>query len=293
MGTAERHRTDGEREPPSAVETTRRAPMTDEMGDNPDLDVAVSDDELVIRATIDRPAERNAMNENVIEGLSDVLAIADDGPARVVVIRGAEGTFCSGGDLKGMAENFGQGPQAYRGGFSGLSNLMERMVETGALVVAAVEGYCLAGGMGLAAACDLILASEDATFGTPEVDIGLFPAQALVPIMRTVTEKQGLKLLFTGEHIDAGTAHDIGFTTDVVPETEFETELDSLVDDLAASSPVMIEMGKEAYYTQRDMGFGEALSYMREIIALVAMSEDTEEGINAFLMDEQPDWKGR
>ncbi len=260
---------------------------------NEDLDVTVSDDELVIRATIDRPEERNAMNENVIQGLLDVLATADDSPARVVVIRGAEGTFCSGGDLKSMASSIGQGSQAYREGFSGLSNLMEQMVETSALIVAAVEGYCLAGGMGLAAACDLILATEEATFGTPEVDIGLFPAQALVPIMRTVTEKRGLKLLFTGEHIDAATAHDIGFTTDVVPKGDFETELDSLVDDLASSSPVMIEMGKEAYYTQRDMGFGEALSYMREIIALIAMSEDTEEGINAFLMDEEPEWSGR
>lgn len=260
---------------------------------NADLDVAVSDDELVICATIDRPDERNAMNENVIEGLSDVLAAADEGPARVVVIRGAEGTFCSGGDLKSMAANFGQGPQAYRDGFSGLSNLMAQMVETGALVVAAVEGYCLAGGMGLAAACDMILASEGAIFGTPEVDIGLFPAQALVPIMRTVTEKQGLKLLFTGEHIDAAKAHDIGFTTDVVPAEDFDNELETLVDDLASSSPVMIDMGKEAYYAQRDMGFAEALSHMREVIALIAMSEDTEEGINAFLMDEEPEWSGR
>lgn len=263
------------------------------MTGNADLTVTESDDGLVIRATIDRPDERNAMNENVIQGLLDTLDMADDSSARVVVIRGAGGTFCSGGDLKSMASSIGQGSQAYREGFSGLSNLMEQMVETGALIVAAVEGYCLAGGMGLAAACDMVLATEDATFGTPEVDIGLFPAQALVPIMRTVTEKRGLKLLFTGEHIDARTAHDIGFTTDVVPEEEFEEELDRLVDDLASSSPVMIEMGKEAYYTQRDMGFGEALSYMREVIALIAMSEDTEEGINAFLMDEEPDWSGR
>jgi enoyl-CoA hydratase/carnithine racemase len=260
---------------------------------NADLDVSVSDDELVIRATIDRPDERNAMNENVIQGLSAVFDAADDGPARVVVIRGAGGTFCSGGDLKSMASSIGQDSQAYREGFAGLSNLMEQMVETGALIVAAVEGYCLAGGMGLAGACDMILVTEEATFGTPEVGIGFFPAQALVPIMRTVTEKQGLKLLFTGEHIDAEKAHDIGFTTDVVPAEDFETELDSLVDDLASSSPVMIEMGKEAYYTQRDMDFGEALSYMREIIALIAMSEDTEEGINAFLMDEEPEWSGR
>jgi enoyl-CoA hydratase/carnithine racemase len=170
---------------------------------------------------------------------------------------------------------------------------MERMVDTGALVVAAVEGYCLAGGMGLAASCDVILASGDATFGTPEVDVGLLPAQAMVPIMRTVSEKQGLKLLFTGERIDAARAQEIGFTSEVVPSNDFDAELDDLVDDLAASSPVMIEMGKEAFYNQREMGFAEALSYGREIISLVAMSEETEAGIEAFLAGEEPEWRGR
>ncbi len=267
--------------------------MTEPYPDGDDLTVAVSDDEVVVRATIDRPEERNALNESVIEGLSDVLAAANAGPARVVVIRGAGGTFCSGGDLESMASHVGGGPQAYREGFAGLADLMEQLIDTSALVVAAVEGYCLAGGMGLAAACDIIVASEDATFGTPEVDVGLFPAQALVPIVQTVHEKRALKLLFTGEQIDAETAHEIGFTSEVVPGREFESELDELVEELAASSPVMIEMGKRSFYAQRDMGFHEALSYMREIIALVAMSEDTEEGINAFLMNEQPDWKQR
>lgn len=260
---------------------------------NEDLDVTVSDDGVVIRATIDRPEERNAMNENVIEGLLSVFEAADTGPARVVVIRGAGGTFCSGGDLKSMASNIGQGPQAYREGFSGLSTLMETMVETSALVVAAVEGYCLAGGMGLAAACDLVVASDESTFGTPEVGIGLFPAQAMVPIMRTVPEKRGLKLLFTGEHIDAEQAMDMGLVTELASPDEFDAVLDELVDELAASSPVMISMGKEAYYAQRDMNFSEALDYLKEVIVLIAMSEETEEGINAFLMDEEPDWRGR
>jgi enoyl-CoA hydratase/carnithine racemase len=274
--------------------------MTDssDPADPPDLSteglaVETSGDGLVVRATVDRPAHRNALTDDVLDGLSAVLSYADGSEARVVVVRGAEGTFCAGADLESMANVFGQGAQAYREGFSGLSELIEEMTETSAIVVAAVEGYCLAGGMGLAAGCDLILASGDATFGTPEVDVGLFPAQALVPIMRTVSEKQGLKLLFTGEHIDAGTAYDIGFVTEVVEPARFDAELDALVDDLASSSPVMISMGKKAFYTQRDMGFSEALSYMREVIALVAMSEDTKAGIEAFLTDSEPEWTGR
>jgi len=269
-----------------------RMVTSDDLG-NEDLDVSVADDDLVVRATIDREEDRNALNGNVIDGLLEVFAYADDGDARVVVIRGAGGTFCAGGDIKSMASAVGQGSQAYREGFAGMKDLVKAAVDTGALTVAAVEGYCLAGGMGLAGACDVVIASDQATFGTPEVDIGIFPAQALVPIMRTVNEKQAFKYLFTGEHFDAETAHDIGFTTDVVPAAEFEAELDELVAGLVTPSSFMIEIGKESFYNQREMGFDEALDYMREMVTMLAMSDDAEEGFNSFLTDSEPDWKGR
>ncbi len=260
---------------------------------NDDLSVTVSDDGLVVRATIDRPEERNSLNDAVFLGLADALAYADEGEARVFVVRGAEQTFCSGGDLKSMAGVFGDDSTAYREQFSALAGLVEAMVEASVLTVAAVEGYCLAGGLGLAAACEFVVAHEDATFGTPEVDIGLFPAQAMAPIMRAVDEKAGLKLLFTGEHIDANEAADMGLVTELAAADEFGATLDGLVDQLANNSPVLISMGKEAYYTQRDMAFSEALSYLKEMITLIAMSDDTEEGINAFLTDEEPGWKRR
>lgn len=174
-----------------------------------------------------------------------------------------------------------------------MKRLIEGAIDAAALTVAAVEGYCLAGGMGLAAACDVIVASEDATFGTPEAKIGLFPAQALVPIMRTVTEKRALKLLFTGEHIDAQTAYDLGFVTDLIPDARFEDDLDSIVDDLTTPSPALIALGKEAFYNQREMGFREALDYMHEVVTLISMSDDAEAGIEAFLDESVPEWKGR
>lgn len=260
---------------------------------NEDLTVSLSEDELVLRATIDRPDQQNALNQHVIQGLLDTFEAADDSDVRVVVIRGAGGTFCAGGDIKSMASAIGQGSQAYREGFAGMKELIETAVDTGALIVAGIEGYCLAGGMGLAGACDVIVAADDATFGTPEVNIGIFPAQALVPIMRTVNEKQALKLLFTGEHIDAQQAQEIGFTTDLVPAADFEAELDSIVDDLVTPSSFMIEIGKESFYNQREMGFEQALDYMREMVTLLAMSEDAEDGFNAYLTDSTPDWKGR
>jgi len=258
---------------------------------NEDLAVSVSDDELVVRATIDRPEQRNALNEGVIRGLLDVLEAADAGDQRVVVIRGAEGTFCSGGDMTEFP--IGQGTQAYRENFGALSVLIEQLHDTDALTVAAVEGYCLAGGLGLASACEFVLAGADAKFGTPEVEVGLFPAQAMAPVARAGSEKAVLELLFTGKRIDAAKAKEVGLVTDVVDSEEFDDELDELVDTLAANSPVLISMGKEAYYEQRDMHFGEALAYLKEIITLVAMSEETEEGINAFLTDTEPEWRGR
>jgi enoyl-CoA hydratase/carnithine racemase len=260
---------------------------------NEDLKITRSDDGLVLRATIDRVDQRNALNRNVIKGLLDTFDVADETDVRVVVVRGAGDTFCAGGDIKSMASAIGQGSQAYREGFAGMKQLVETAVDTGALTVAAVEGYCLAGGMGLAAACDVIVAADDATFGTPEVEIGIFPAQALVPIMRTVNEKQALKLLFTGEHIDADRAHDIGFTTDVVPADAFDEQLDCIVDDLVTPSSFMIELGKESFYNQREMTFSEGLDYMHEMVTLLAMSDDAEKGFNAYLTDSEPDWKGR
>jgi enoyl-CoA hydratase/carnithine racemase len=260
---------------------------------NEDLDVVEIDDGLVLRATIDRPSERNSLNDNVILGLVDALEYADESDVRVFVLRGAEGTFCSGGDLKSMAGIFGEDSTAYREQFSALAGVVERMVDASALTVAAVEGYCLAGGLGLAAACEFVVAHETAEFGTPEVDIGLFPAQAMAPIMRSVDQKAGLKLLFTGEHVDATEAASMGLVTELASDDEFEATLDGLVDQLANNSPVLISMGKEAYYTQRDMGFESALSYLKEMITLIAMSDATEEGINAFLMDEQPGWRQR
>ena len=265
--------------------------MTDEQLSNDDLAVTVSDDDLVVRATIDRPEQRNALGESVIRGLHDVLEAADDGDQRVVVIRGAEGTFCSGGDMTEFP--IGQGTQAYRENFGALAGLIEKMHETDALTVAAVEGYCLAGGLGLASACEFVIASEAAEFGTPEVEVGLFPAQAMAPIARAGSEKAVLDLLFTGKRIDADRAREIGLVTDTVPADEFDEELDDRIDTLAANSPVLIAMGKEAYYEQRDIGFGEALSYLKEMITLIAMSDETEEGINAFLTDSEPDWRGR
>lgn len=260
---------------------------------NQDLKVTATNDDLEIRATIDRPDQRNALNENVMTGLLHTLNAADSSPTRAVVIRGAGNTFCSGGDLTEMAELIDASPQEYREHLSSISRLMQRMRSTSALVVTAVEGYCLAGGMGIATAADIVVAEENATFGTPEKDIGLFPMQVMAPIMRSVHEKKGLKMLFTGERLGAEEAERIGLVSSVYEKDSFDDHLDDLVDTLVNSSPTMISMGKEAYYNQAEMGFTESLSYLKEMFSLLVMSDDTHEGINSMLMDQDPDWKKR
>jgi enoyl-CoA hydratase/carnithine racemase len=266
-------------------------PPNDSDLSNDDLRVAVSDDGLVARATIDRPDRRNALGETVMTGLLEVIAAADESEVRVLVIHGGEDVFSAGGDFTEMP--LGGSAQEYRENFGALSEVMVALRNCSALAVAAVEGDCLAGGLGLAASCDFLVAAESAEFATPEVNVGLFPVQAMVPIMRTVPEKQGLKLLFTGESIDAERAHEMGLATDVYADHEFDERLDAFVDALAANSPVMLSMGKDAYYAQRDREFEAALDYCKEVIALMAMSEDTEEGIEAFMMDREPEWRGR
>ncbi|SEH18157.1 Enoyl-CoA hydratase/carnithine racemase [Natronorubrum sediminis] len=260
---------------------------------NEDLEVTMSDDGTVVWATIDRPDVHNALSESVLTGLSEIAAATRERDIRVVVIRGADGTFCSGGDLQGMDEAEPKSMFERRAGSSGLADLLEELIDADALTVAAVEGYCLAGGCGLAAGCDFVLAAEDADFGTPEVNVGMFPMQAMSAIMPAVGEKKGLKLMFTGEHIDAETAERIGLVTDVLDADAFEDELEAYVDSLAKNSPVMISMGKEAYYTQRDMTVEQSYSYLKEMLVLLMESEDHEEGVAAFVEDREPEWGTR
>ena len=260
---------------------------------NEDFTVEVSDDGAVVRATIDRPDKGNSMNQNVMDGLEASLDAADESDARAYVLRGADGKFCSGGDLSEMSRLINASPQEYRDYLSGISNVMGKMRQADALTVAAVEGYCLAGGMGLLSSSDIVVAADDAAFGTPEKDSGLFPMQVMAPIMRTVSEKKGMWMMFTGEKIDAQEAERIGLLSQTYDADSFDEELDELVDTLVNSSPTMISMGKEAYYSHADMDFDEQLAYLKEMFSLLAMSDDTHDGMEAQMMQQDPDWKIR
>ena len=247
----------------------------------------------VARITLNRPDVRNALSRTLIQELEAALAAAEaDAEARVIVLAGAGDTaFCAGADLKGVGDR-GTTLQA-RESFGGLARILESIARMKTPVIAQVHGYALAGGCGLAAGCDVVIASDDAVFGLPEIKVGLLPLVVMAPILKMVGRKRGLLMILSGEPVSAREALDMGLVSRVVPRADLERETTALAERLAGFSPTAVALAKEAAFTIQDMEYGKSLRYLRELITLVGMSEDAREGIAAFFAKRAPEWKGR
>ena len=247
----------------------------------------------VATLTLNRPEARNALNQTVIRELGAALAELDGDPeARVVVIRGAgERAFCAGADLKGMFRT-GSILEA-REQYAGLARVLEAIPRMRAPVIAQVHGYALAGGCGLAAACDLVIAADDAVFGLPEIKLGLLPLMVLAPILRAAAPRRVLELVLTGRELPASEAMEIGLVTRVVPPGELDRAVGDLARKLAGLSPAALALGKEAYYRALELPYSEALAHLRDLLTIVSQSEDAREGIAAFLEKRPARWQGR
>jgi enoyl-CoA hydratase/carnithine racemase len=252
----------------------------------------------VLRLTIDRPQRRNAMTWDVVRSLRRHLEAArDDGAVRVVVLTGAgDEAFCSGADLGGMQGDHG----AEGGGFLAthesrgeLVGLFEAMWGLGKPTVARVQGWAMAGGFGLALACDLVVASERARFGAPEINVGLWPYMITVPMARSMLPKQALELMLTGRVVDAAEGARRGFVTSVVPHDELDAAVDELTATLAARSPAVMRLGRDSFYAVWDLAAGAALDHLHAMLTLTNQTEDAAEGIAAFLEKRPPRWSGR
>jgi enoyl-CoA hydratase/carnithine racemase len=260
----------------------------------------VSGDELltsldagVARIVLNRPQARNALSRTLIRALREALAAFEaDAAARVVVLSGAgERAFCAGADLKAVGDR-GTTLQA-RESFGGLAEILELIPRMRTPVIAQVHGFALAGGCGLAAGCDLVIASEDAVFGLPEIRVGLLPLVVMAPILRAVGSKRGLLMILTGEQVAARDALAMGLVSKVVPREQLEAETTALATAVARFSPAAVGLAKEAAFTIQDMDYGKSLRYLRELITLVALSDDAREGIAAFFEKREPRWTGR
>ena len=240
----------------------------------------------VARITLNRPEVRNALSRTMVAELEAALASFEADPAaRVVVLAGAgDRAFCAGADLKGAGDR-GTTLQA-RESFGGLARILEAMARMRTPVIAQVHGFALAGGCGLAVGCDVVIASEDATFGLPEITLGLLPLIVMAPVLRAAGPKRGLPFVLSAENISAREALDIGLVSRVVPRAGLQPAT------RRASAVVALSI-KEAASTIQDMEYAKALRYLRELTTLVFLSDDAREGIAAFFDKRPPEWKGR
>jgi enoyl-CoA hydratase/carnithine racemase len=252
--------------------------------------VRVEIDVPAATVTLDRPEKRNALSLALMEELLAALRRAGETPGvRVIVLAGAGPAFSAGHDLSEMV---GREREFYDRLFDVCTELMETIHRLPQPVIAKVHGMATAAGCQLVAACDLVVASEEARFATPGVKIGLFCSTPMVPVSRAVGRKRALELLLTGEPIDAATAADWGLVNRVVPAGRLDAAVQELVAAVARSSALTVGIGKEAFYAQIDRDEHGAYELTKEVMASNSLAADAQEGICAFLEKRPPTWTG-
>jgi enoyl-CoA hydratase/carnithine racemase len=247
----------------------------------------------VATVALDQPDTRNALSDELLGDLIAAFEAArDDESVRCVVLTSThEKVFSAGGSLDQFAADV---PLVHKHfGTERFPRLFKTIMQLGKPTVCAANGHVLAGALGLALACDLIVAKEGVTFGTPEINVGVFPFMIMALIYRNVPRKKANELLLLGERISADEARDAGIVNRVVPEADFDAAVDDWARKLALKSPVLMKLGKDAMYRQLDMPFEDALEHLRSQLSLAFTTEDIQEGVKAFFEKREPQWTGR
>lgn len=254
--------------------------------------VLVTVDGRIGHLRLNRPERRNSLSWDMIVALRDGVARLSRDPDVEVIVLSGEGdkAFCSGADLAGMAA--GDGYLALHEGRGGLASLFEDLWSCGTPTIAAVHGFCLAGGFGLALACDLVIAADDAQFGTPEIGVGLWPYMITVPLTRSMPPKRALELMMTGRRIDATEADRCGFLNAVVARADLDAEVARWASMLGGHSKAAMRLGRDSFYRVVDQSAGDALAMLHPMLTVHAGIDDAREGITAFLEKRPPQWSG-
>ena len=241
--------------------------------------------------TLNRPHRRNALSLELMAELIRTLdEIGRNREIRAVILAAAGNVFCSGHDLSEMT---GRDINEYRRIFDVCTQLMEKLQSIPQPVIAEVQGVATAAGCQLVASCDLAVASDQASFATPGVKIGLFCTTPMVALTRAIGRKRAFEMLVTGEMVDAKKAAEWGLVNRVVPAAELALETRRLAACIAEASSLVMAIGKQAYYTQIDLDQSKAYSYAKEVMSMNALAADAQEGISAFLGKRRPCWSGR
>jgi enoyl-CoA hydratase len=247
----------------------------------------------VATVTLNDPDKRNMLSGQMLAELVAAMKQARDSEeVRAVVLTGAgEKVFCAGADLGGFAAEASLTEKHFASDrFLEFFRLMPRL---GKPSLCAANGHVLAGGMGLALSCDLVIAKEGASFGTPEINVGAFPYMIMAIIFRNVPRKKVNEMMLLGERLSAEQAVEFGLANKVVAAEEFDAAVSEWATKLASKSPLLMRLGHDAIYRQQDMAVDDALDYLRSQLTLTFSTEDIVEGVTAFFEKRDPQWKGR
>jgi methylglutaconyl-CoA hydratase len=249
-----------------------------------DQNVLFAVDQSIARITLNRPDKRNALNDELVSEFKEALkAAADNESVRVVLIKGAGKDFCSGADLASLQRISKAGVEESLASARVMGELFVEMRRYPRPIIAAVRGRALAGGCGLATACDIILAAESAQFGYPEVNIGFIPAMVMAILRRSVSEKRAFELITCGEIVSANAASEMGMINRVFADDEFEAAVESYAGQMAAKSASAVSLAKSLLYHMDGMTFETAIEAGIQLNAITRMTDDCKRGVERFL----------
>jgi len=247
------------------------------------------------RITLSREDKRNSISPTMMNELLDAFKSYNEDPKVVAIVLTGAGSkaFCSGADI---GESIAAGAsfiERYEEQRK-FAELFKIIIGLKKPLIGRINGHAMGGGLGLAAACDIVIAADDCKFATPEVNIGLFPYVIMATLLRfTTSPKKLLEMMLTGERIDAKEAQQLGLVNYVVPRAELDAKVDEIARKVAQKSPATLRLGRRAFYTMRDLEYEKALEYLSSMLAINTQAEDVAEGISSFLEKREPLWKGK